>query len=130
VNAPNPVGPTPVVAPAIPWYKSPIYIAAMTTVLGAIATLYPKAAATIGINTPLGQTAFIELAGGLVTLAGGAVIWVMRQISKGQPITFTQAGANAHPNTQAVVQVQAEMKQAGIPTAASVAAQITQDAKT
>jgi hypothetical protein len=121
--------PAPVTAGAIPWYKSPIYIAAMTTVLGAIATLYPKAAAVIGINTPLGQTAFIELAGGLVTLAGGGVIWVMRQINKGQPITLTQAAANVHPSTIAVVETQAAMAQAGIPTAVTLQAQITKDAK-
>lgn len=116
--------PAPVTAGAIPWYKSPIYVAALTTVLGAIATLYPKAAAVLGINTPLGQTAFIELAGGVVTLMGGAVIWLVRQLNKGQPITLTQASANTHPSTIAVVETQAAMREKGIPLAVELQKQI------
>jgi hypothetical protein len=114
---PVPATPAPVTAGAIPFYKSPIYLSAMGTVLGALTTLYPKAAAAIGINTPAGAAAFIELVGAGMTLAGGAIIWIVRQVTNLQRVTLTQKAANADPSTRAVVQVQAAMKAAGIPTA-------------
>lgn len=116
--------PAPVTAGAIPFYKSPIYLSAMGTVLGALTTLYPKVAATLGINTTAGATAFIELVGAVMTLAGGGIIWIIRQVSKLQPVTLTAKAAAAAPATIAVVQTQQAMANAGIPTARALQASI------
>ena len=130
MNAPDPATPALVTAGAIPFYRSPVYLCAMGTVLGALTTLYPKVAAAIGITTPAGATAFIELVGAGMTLAGGAVIWIIRQISTLQPITLTQKGATDAPATLARVQTSVSMAQAGITPSGVLAAQIqtSQDA--
>jgi hypothetical protein len=118
------VTPSPVTVGAIPWYKSPQYVTAMLVVMGAVTTLYPKASAVLHIDTPTGEAAAIELIGALVTLLGGSVSWVLRQINKTQPITLTQAEATAHPATQALIQTQSAMREAGIPTSVELQATI------
>lgn len=123
INDPVPT-PAPVTIGAIPWYKSPQYVTAMLVVMGALTTLYPKVAGVLHIDTPTGAAAAIEVIGAVVTLLGGAVSWVLRQISKLQPVTFTQTAAAVHPSTQAIIQTQTAMRQAGIPTSVELQAEI------
>lgn len=131
MNAPDPVpqAPAPVTVGAIPWYKSKQYVLAMTIVAGGALAFFPKlnkmlSAANVSVLD------FVEMIGAGITLLGGGIVWVLRQLGKIQPITLTAAAAAMHPSTLAVVQTQAAMAQAGIPTAVTLQTQIQDAAKT
>lgn len=110
--------PTPVIVPAIPWYRSPIYNGALIVVLGAVTTLAPRAAAALHLDSLAGKEAAIEVIGAGLTLLGGAFIWALRQFSKIAPVTFDAKAAAEHINTKAVVATQAAMMASGVPTGA------------
>jgi hypothetical protein len=120
--------PAPVTAGAIVWYKSPQYLLAMTVVVGGALAFFPKLSKLLSAAN-MSVVDFAELIGAGLTLVGGGVAWILRQIGKIQPITFTQKAADSDPSTIAVVQTQAKMAAAGIPTAVTLQAQITKDAK-
>jgi hypothetical protein len=84
---------------AIPWYKSPVYIGAVVTILSTITSLSPKLAALLGSPDAISQnvTAFFSL----VALGSGIFTAVKRQNSAVQPLTMTQAAADVHPATVA-----------------------------
>jgi len=130
VNTPNPVQPVqpaPVPTAATVWYKKPVYMIAMASIFASLTALYPKAAAVFHIDTPLGQAAAMELIGGLVTLLGGGILWLLTQFSKLHPVALTTATALTNPTTVALAQTQKRMDDAGIPHAAVLADQIRAD---
>ena len=121
--APVPVAPTPVIVPAIPWYRSPIYIAAMGIVLASLSALFPQIPKILhkaGIVTAWDLAQFL---GACATLLGGLAIGAQRLFSRLAPITWSQKGADEHVNTKATVAVQTAMMASGIPTGA-----VTKDA--
>lgn len=117
--ADDPVAPAPVTAGAIPWYKSPQYLLAMTIVVGGALAFFPKLNKALQ-SANVSVLDFVEMVGAGITLLGGAIVWLLRQISKLQPVTWTKAEAQRHPATQAVLQTQAAMAAVGIPTAVTL----------
>jgi|SRR5580693_4982404 hypothetical protein len=129
MNAQPPVAPTPapVTAGALPWYRSPVYIGAVTTVLSTLLSLSPKAATAIGLNTPGSVSSAVEAVFQIVALGAGIFTALKRQTSASQPLTLTQKGADTNTATVAVVQTQTAMRAAGIPLASELKTQL--DAK-
>jgi hypothetical protein len=125
MNNPVPVPPTPVVAPAIPWYKSPQEIGLITTAVSALIALFPKVGQLLGLTSASDIATAVTNVFGVIALIAPVIGSIVRVNSKAQPLTLTQAGAEAHPNTQATVITQARMAAANIPTNAVVAAQLT-----
>lgn len=87
----------------IPWYQSPVQIAQVSAAVGAAAALAPRAATALGLTNPTAVTNTVTAVFGVISL--GASIWGMikRKNSPIQPLTFTQAAADAKatPETQA-----------------------------
>lgn len=128
MNAVDPVPPTvptPVTAGAAPWWTSAQFKGLLATfvvaLLGIAAHWVPKLAA-ISYTQVFGWIGDVTE----VLVAGGA-LWalVQRKRSVLQPLTLTQSAAEHHPATIAVVETQALMSQAGIPTAVTLQAQLT-----
>lgn len=126
---PAPGTPLPVTAGAIPFYKSPQEIALATTAVSALIAVFPKLGQFFHLSTPSDAANAVTAVFGFIAVVVPIIGGIVRWNSKGQPLTVTQAAADAHPATQAVVTVQAKMAEAGIPTAAVLAAQLKQDAK-
>jgi hypothetical protein len=125
MNAQPPAAtPAPVTAGAIPWYKSPVQIGLVTTALSAAIALFPKLGTALGLTSPTAISDAVTSIFGVIAVVAPIIGSVMRARSKVQPLTLTQAGAAANSSTQAVVQTQAAMKQAGIPTAVETQAKI------
>lgn len=114
--------PSPVTAGAIVWYRSPVLISQITSGITMAAALFPKSAlvAALGLTDPDKVSALVSQICSAISLLSLLVGTVMRVRSKVQPTTLTAAGAANHPATQAVVQVQADMAKAGIPTAVTL----------
>ena len=114
----DPVAPTPVILPAIPWYKSPIYVGAMGIVLASLSALFPQIPKILhkaGIVTAWDLAQFF---GACATLIGGLAIGAQRLFSKIAPIVWSWKAARDHVNTKAVVAVQAAMAEKGVATSA------------
>jgi hypothetical protein len=88
-------------AAAIPWYKSPVMIGAVVTILSTLAGLAPKAFAAIGLNNPTAIETAVASAFQIFALLAGIFTAIKRTTSAVQPLTATQAGADAHPATTA-----------------------------
>jgi hypothetical protein len=89
-------------AAAIPWYKSPQTIGLITTFVAAAVALFPKVGTALGLTSPTAIATAVENGAGVVALIAPFVGVVVRSMQKtGQPITLTQAGADAHPATLA-----------------------------
>jgi hypothetical protein len=130
MNSVLPVSPAPVTAGAIPWYKSPVVILQVSSALSAGVALMPHIAAKIGWTDPAKVNSDITAIFGVIALVAEAAAAIKRVTSKVQPITLTATAAANHPSTQAVVQTQAAMQAASIPTAAELQKSIAAGAKT
>ena len=109
---------TPVIVPAIPWYKSPITLWAAGIVLAALSSLFPQIPKVLhkaGIMSVGDLLQFIAACGALI---GGLAIGLQRILSKIAPVTWGRRSAAQHVNTKAVAEVQAKMAEKGVPTAA------------
>jgi hypothetical protein len=87
-------------AAAIPFYKSPQTIGLITTFVAAAVALFPKLGTMLGLTSPTAIATAVENAAGVIALVAPVVGVIVRSMQKtGQPITLTQAGADAHPST-------------------------------
>jgi hypothetical protein len=100
---------------AIPWYKSPVYITLLVTLLTSLSMLFPKAALLLGLGSPEAIQKTAELVLGWVglgvtglTAVASAFGLFKRKNSPLQPLTLTQKGADEHPATQAANQAAAD----------------------
>ena len=84
---------------AIPWYKSPVYIGAVVTILSTLGSLSPKLAGLLGISTAADTATLVNNAFGIIALVAGVFTAIKRQTSIIQPLTLTAASAAAHPQT-------------------------------
>jgi hypothetical protein len=89
--------PTPVPAPAVPWYQSPVQIAQVSTLISAAIALYPKAGNLLGLSTPADVETAVTTIFGTIALVAPIIGTFLRAKSKLQPLTLTQAAADAHP---------------------------------
>jgi hypothetical protein len=106
-------------AAAIPWYKSPQTIGLLTTFVAGAIALFPKLGAALGLTSPAAiSTAVQNIAAAVATVAPVVGVVVRAMQKTGQPITLTQAGADAHPAT-----IAAKAAAAPIPAPAPAAAQ-------
>jgi len=123
----DPSMPSPVTAGAIPWYQSAEQRKKIVTAVLVIAAMLPKSSSVsaLGLDNAEVVAGYVTDAAGTAALAQLLWSFIQRFRSKLQPLTFTKAAAAAHPSTVAVVATQAAMAQAGIPTAATLAASIT-----
>lgn len=124
MNSPNPIAPAPVTAGAIPWYKSPTIISSISTMVSMLVVLAPKLTDAIGLtasNVPMVVNTTFEV----IAALSAAVAGISRARSTVQPVVSGPAAAAVHPSTIAVVETQAAMKAAGIPTAVEKQQQIT-----
>ena len=92
----------PVVAPAIPWYKSQVQIAQVTAFIVGLAALFPKSAlvAALGLTNPEAVSTLVSQIFGVISFA--ALGWgiIARQFSKVQRLTMTlDTGSELHINT-------------------------------
>lgn len=97
-----PVAPTPL--PAIPWYKSPVQVAQVVSLIAGLSMLFPKVAAQFGWTSNDAIQAWVESvfgAIGILITTGSVLANVIgihfRARSKIQPLAFTQKGADEHP---------------------------------
>lgn len=88
-------------APAIPWYQSPVQKAQIVAAVSAFIALFPKMGSFVGINTPTDVAPWVETVFGFITLLAPILGSIWRARSKLQPLTLTQANADAHPANQA-----------------------------
>jgi hypothetical protein len=88
---------------ALPWYKSPVMIGAVVTIISTLAGLAPKAFAAVGLNNPTAIETTVASAFQIFALLAGVFTAVKRTTSAVQPLTASQAGADAHPATMAVI---------------------------
>lgn len=109
--------PLPVTAGAAPWWTSQQFKGLLATFVVALFTIgahwIPKLA-------DVSYAQVLSWIGDVteVLVAGGALLaLIQRARSKSNPLTLTTQAAATHPATIAVVETQAAMKQAGIPTA-------------
>lgn len=116
--------PKPVIAGAVPWYTSPTIISSISTIVSMLVVLAPKLTDAVGLtasNVPVFVNTIFEV----IAAVSAAVAGISRARSPVQPIVSGPAAAAVHPSTQAVVETQAKMEAAGIPTAAEREKQIT-----
>ena len=93
--------PTPVPAPAVPWYQSPVQKAQVVAAVSALVALSPKLGSLVGIKTPAEASAWVESLFGAITFVAPILGSIWRARSKLQPLTLTKAGAASHPATVA-----------------------------
>lgn len=87
---------------AIPWYKSPQTIGLITTFIAAGIALFPKVGAKFGLTSPDAISAAVQNIFAGISVVAPMIGVIVRSMQKtGQPITLTQAGADAHPATLA-----------------------------
>src|ERR1700689_3379675 len=116
----KPVSPTPVTGGAIPWYKSPQQIGLVTTAVSAAIALFPRLGQMLGLTSATAVSDAVTSIFGVIALVAPIIGSFVRANSKIQPLTITQAQATDNVSTKAVVQTQAKMAAAGIPTAATL----------
>lgn len=79
----------------IPWYKSPVYIGAVVTVLSTLASLAPKLFALVGLTSPEAINTAVQAGFQVIALLAGIFTAVKRQTSPIQPLTISQKSADA-----------------------------------
>jgi hypothetical protein len=84
---------------AIPWYRSPVYIGAVVTILSTLASLAPKTFTALGLTSPDAISHTVDTVFQLIALGAGAFTAYKRSSSTAQPLTLTQTGADIHPAT-------------------------------
>jgi CBS domain containing-hemolysin-like protein len=81
------------------WSKSPVAVALCVSAVTAFAVLFHKTAQLWGLTNPVvvtdKVTAFLTLAGVAVTAGASLIGFIARVRSKIQPLTFSQAAADA-----------------------------------
>lgn len=121
--------PTPVTAGAAQVWTSPVFRAALTafvmSILAIVAHWVPK------LKDVNYSEVYSWVEQGTLALTAGAALWALikRVQSPLNPLTWTKKGAAAHPSTIAVVETQAAMKVADIPTAVTLQQQIEAEQK-
>lgn len=100
----------PVIAPAIPWYRSPVVIAQVSSLITGVVAVAPKSSlvAALGLSNPETVSADVSLMFGIVAGVAQLVALIARTRSSIQPVTLTQVGADLHVNTLAVQASQAK----------------------
>lgn len=91
---------TPMV-PAIPWYRSPVVIAQVSSMITGIVAIAPKSdiVSALGLSNPIAVNNDVTLVFGIIAGIAQLVALVARTRSKIQPVTLTQVGADMHVNT-------------------------------
>lgn len=84
---------------AVPFYKSPVQIAQVTTFVSALIAMFPKWGAVVGLTTPDQVNTAVETTFGFIALVAPFVGMILRAKSKIQPLTITPTGAANHPAT-------------------------------
>jgi hypothetical protein len=87
---------------ALPWYKSPQTIGLVTTAVSAFIALSPKLGTLLGLNSPTAVENAVTVVFGFIAFVAPVIGTIVRSNSKLQPITLTQAAADAHPASVAV----------------------------
>ena len=82
---------------AIPWYRSPVYIGAVVTILSTLASLTPKTFLALGLTSPDTISHTVDTVFQLIALVAGGFTAYKRSSSSIQPLTLTQSGADVHP---------------------------------
>lgn len=116
MNTPNPVTPKPVTAGAVPWYTSTTIISSISTIVSMLVVLAPKLSDALGL-TASNVPAVVNTTFEVIAAISGVVAGISRARSPVQPVVSGPVAAAVHPSTIAVLETQAAMKQAGIPTA-------------
>jgi hypothetical protein len=103
----------------IPWYKSPVYISGATTIVSSLVVLVPKAGAALGLTSPELINTAVNAVFEVITLVAGAVTAIARGRSSVQPITVSQASADAQktPQSQAAQNTHDQLIAAKVPPA-------------
>jgi hypothetical protein len=92
VTDPNTVG-------AVPWYQSPVQLAQTTAFVSAALALFPKIAASLGLETPDKVSNAVTVVFSCAAVVAPLLGMVLRAKSTIQPLTLTAAKADAHPAT-------------------------------
>lgn len=79
----------------IPWYRSPVQIAQVTTVVSGLVAIFPKVGAYLGLTTPDAVNNAVTAVFGVVALVAPIVGTALRAKSPIQPLTLTKASAEA-----------------------------------
>jgi hypothetical protein len=79
----------------IPWYKSPVQIAQVTTAVSAFIALFPRVGIMLGLTSPTAINDAVTIVFGLIGILAPIVGSVFRAKSNVQPLTLTQASADA-----------------------------------
>jgi hypothetical protein len=86
-------------AAAAPWYTSKVQITQIATILSALIAISPKLGTLLGLPTPGAVEAAVEAVFGGIAVVAPIIGSIFRAKSPLQPLTLTQAGADAHPAT-------------------------------
>lgn len=86
---------------AAPWYKSPVQIAQVTSLLSALVAMCPRVGVVLGLNSPNDVSNAVTTVFAFIAIAAPLVGTVLRARSTIQPLTLTQASADNHPATVA-----------------------------
>lgn len=84
---------------AIPWYKSPVQISLVVTIISALIAAFPKIGQAIGLNTPGEVETAVQNVFAVVALVAPIIGSITRAKSTIQPLTLTAASAETHPAT-------------------------------
>lgn len=84
---------------AAPWYTSKVQIAQITSLVSALIVLFPKLGSALGLNTLDEVNTTITTVFAFIAVAAPLVGMIFRAKSTIQPLTLTQAKADAHPAT-------------------------------
>jgi len=84
---------------AAPWYTSKVQIANVVAIVSALAAISPKIAATFGLTSLAAIQSTVEAVFGTIAFIAPLISSRFRASSPMQPLTLTQAGADAHPAT-------------------------------
>jgi hypothetical protein len=90
---------TPAQLPATPWYNSKVQIAQVVALVSALTAISPKIASTLGLTSLAAIQTTVEAVFGTIAFIAPVVGTWFRAKSTVQPLTLTQAAADAHPAT-------------------------------
>lgn len=91
---------------AIPWYKSPVQISLVVTILSAVVAAFPKLGQALGLTAPGTIETAVQNVFAVIAFVAPLVGSRLRANSTVQPLTLTEASAEAHPATIAAQQAQ------------------------
>jgi hypothetical protein len=89
---------------AVPWYRSPVQVAQVTSGVSALIALFPRAGQALGWTTPGDISNGVAAIFGAITVIAPIYGSIKRAASSIQPLTLTQTAADMHPNTLANAQ--------------------------